>query len=278
MIEWWGKRYQYASDTTLLFWAPNHTLPGWIATAWLLSQDLRRMSIQRAVLFVVLAPIWAPLTALGIAPLVATAIGHRLWIDRDSGPVRDVFDFRVVVVSLVCIAMIFPYLVAGSGEVPIGYLSDIRWVGETAVARVIEFAIVEFAGLALLLVIREPRDPLLWVAIVVLLMLPFYYFGPYNDLVMRTSIPALMLIAIRMGRWLSTPVAPRELPFTRTLAIVLLAIGAVTPIMEFSRAFMESPWPMNVRSSVADVTRGAHYLTPADQPWLERFLRPSSVH
>ncbi len=50
-------------------------------------------------------------------------------------------------------------------------------------------------------------------------------------------------------------------------------IGAATPFMEFARVFIEPRWDMNVRASVIEVTRGSHYLTPLQQPWLQRFLR-----
>lgn len=46
----------------------------------------------------------------------------------------------------------------------------------------------------LLLVKHERRNPLLYLSSVVLLILPFFKFGAANDLVMRVSIPALMII------------------------------------------------------------------------------------
>ena len=49
-----------------------------------------------------------------------------------------------------------------------------------------------------------------------------------------------------------------------------------SPVMELARPFLHPSWPMNVRSSLVVVTRGNHYLTPSDQPWLEEFMRRSS--
>ena len=276
MIEWWARFFQYSSTTTLLFWVPNHTMPGWIATAWLLGQDLDRLSLRRAVLFVVLAPIWSPLTALGIAPLVLALIVQRWWKERSWAVVARVLDPRVVIPAVVCLALIYPYLTAGTEKVASGFVADIQWIGDDIVPRYLEFVLVEFVGLAALLVFRQPRDLLLWVAIAVLLALPIYRFGPYNDLAMRSSIPALALLAIRLGRWLSVPAEVVRSPRASLAAIVLLAIGAVTPFMELARPFLHPPWPMNVRSSLVDVTRGTHYLTPSDQPWLEQFLRRPS--
>jgi len=271
-LEWWAFIFQYSSLTTQLFWVPNHALPGWIAIAWLLGQDVRRLPTATAILFVVFAPLWSPLTAIGIAPIVGAALLHRLVVVRPPGFLRELLDWRMAVPALACCVLVFPYLVAGSDKVASGGNADIRWVGEDIVPRYIEFVLFEFVGFAVLLLRRDRRDPLLWAAVAVLLALPCYRFGPYNDLAMRASIPPLVLLAIRMGDWLSTPFVRRE-SGARLIAIVLLGIGAVTPFMEFARVFITPRWELNERASLPDVTRGTHYLTPLDQPWLSHFLR-----
>ena len=269
-LEWWAFIFQYSSLTTQLFWVPNHALPGWIAIAWLLGQDPRRLPIAPAVLFVVFAPLWSPLTAIGIAPIVAVALLHRGIVARPG--LRELLDWRLLVPVAACCLLVFPYLVAGSSEVRSGGNAEIRWVGEDLVPRIIEFVLFEFAGFAALLLVRDRRDPLLWAAVVVLLALPWYRFGPYNDLAMRASIPALVLLAIRLGGWLSTPFVRRETG-ARLIAIALLVIGAVTPFMEFARVFITPRWDLDTQASLPDVTRGTHYLTPLDKPWLLRFVR-----
>jgi len=279
-LEWWAFLFQYSSQTTQLFWVPNHALPGWIAIAWLLACDPRRLPIGPAILFVAFAPLWSPLTAIGIAPIVGVAIVHRLAVDRTWTSFVRLFDRRallsVIVPALACVVLVYPYLVLGGDKIASGNNADVRWVGEDFVPRYIEFVLFEFAGFALLLIVRNLRDALLWAAIVVLLALPFYRFGPYNDLAMRASIPALTLLAIRLGTWLSTPIATTKDPRSRSLAIVLLLVGAVTPFMEVARVFIQPRWDMNVTSPVIDVTRGTHYLTPRDRPWANRFLRDAA--
>ncbi len=272
-LEWWAFLFQYSSQTTQLFWVPNHALPGWLAVAWLLSCDPRKLPIASAILFVAFAPLWSPLTVIGIAPLVGVAIVHRLALTRGASSFARLFDARMLVPAAACILLIYPYLVLGSGKIASGSNAEVRWVGEDFVPRYIEFVLFEFAGFVFLLLKRNRRDPLLWVATLTLLALPFYRFGPYNDLAMRSSIPALTLIAIQLGTWLSTPLAVTRDVRSRTVAIALLAIGAVTPSMEVARIFIEPRWDMNRTASVIDVTRGTHYLTPRDQPWANRWLR-----
>lgn len=275
-LEWWAFLFQYSSQTTQLFWVPNHALPGWLAIAWLLACDPRRLPIGPAVLFVAFAPLWSPLTAIGIAPIAGAAILHRLMLDRSWAGLARLLDVRVVVPVVACIALVYPYLVLGSDKIASGNNAHVRWVGEDFVPRYIEFVLFEFAGFALLLLRRHRRDPLIWTAVLVLLALPFYRFGPYNDLAMRASIPALTLLAIRLGTWLSTPLAITKDPRSRLLATGLLLVGAVTPFNEIARVFILPRWPMNVRASVIDVTRGTHYITSRDRPWANRFLRDSA--
>jgi hypothetical protein len=276
MIEWWPRYMQYGSSTTQLFWGPNHALPGWIATAWLLSRDAKASMIRPGGLFVILTPIWAPLTALGLLPLVAAAVIRNVRVAGLSRVVFAVLDVRVVAIAAICALFVLPYLVAGGDKIPVGLISDIPFVGDDWVRRYFEFIFFEFLGLAALLVKKAPADPLIWVASAVLLTLPFFRFGPYNDLVMRGSIPALALLAIYLGRWLSTPYRFAADQGSRVLAGALLIVGAVTPFMEFARVFIVPPWAMNTRASLIDITRGPHYLTPVDQPWLNTFLAPSS--
>ncbi len=273
-LEWWAFIFQYSSQTTQLFWVPNHALPGWIAVAWLLGRDLRRLPAAPAVLFVLLVPIWSPLTAIGVAPLVGAALLVRFGTERVGVALRALLDWKIVVATIVCLFLVYPYLTAGSDKVASGSNSDLRFVGEQFVPRYIEFVLFEFAGFAVLLLRRDRRDALLWAAVVVLLALPIYRFGPFNDLAMRASIAPLTLLAIRMGGWLSTPRVFVRGPVAAGLAVVLLGIGAVTPFMEFARVFIEPAWPMNENAAVPDVTRGTHYLTPRAQPWLQRFVAP----
>jgi len=271
MIEWWQSFIMYGSLTTQLFWAPNHTLPGWIAAAWFVSRDPRAIPASAVVLCVTTSAFWAPLTAIGIVPLAVAAIASRAKRDGIVRVVRETLDWRLLIPVVICLGLVFPYLVAGSDTIQSGLMADIPWVGEDYGWRHLEFVLVEFAGIATLLLLRHGRDPLLWAAVALLALLPVVYFGPYNDLAMRGSVAALALLAIYAGRWLSSPWSMRDAGL-RALLVVLLAIGAVTPIFEIARAVQAKPWPLNERASLIEVTQGTHYFTLIDQPWMHRFM------
>ena len=275
-IEWWASIFQYPAMTTQLFWAPGHALPGWIAVAWLLGRGDRRLPIPIAVSLVALIPMWSPLAAIGVAPIIAVAVCRELKYMSVGRWASTFLDVRLIICVVTALALIFPYLVLGSETLHHGWMSDIPWVGEDFTARYVEFVTLEFLLLAVLLLWRFRLDPLLVTATVVLLAIPIYHFGPANDLALRTSNPGLALLAIRMGQWLSSRVAGGFDVRARVIAVMLLAIGAVTPFLEVSRLFTDDRWNMNTHDSLIEAAKGRpapHYLTPRDQPWPDRFLR-----
>ena len=278
-LEWWAFLFQYSSHTTQLFWVPNHALPGWIAIAWLLGHEGRRLPIQAAILIVACTPLWSPLTAIGLALIFAAAIVAQWWRDGSWKDLAAAFDWRVVVPVAILAVLVYPYLLLSSALVGWGTNFDVPWGSDDFVLRYIEFVGLEFALIAALLLRRREHMALIAVATLVLLLLPFYRFGPANDLAMRASIPALALLALCVGRWLSTPYTDTRDAGARVLVVMLLAVGAITPLMEVARVFIEPRWEMDTHSSLIDVTHGRapHYLAPRNQPWAERFLGPSSV-
>ncbi len=274
-LEWWAFIFQYSSHTTQLFWVPNHALPGWIAIAWLLGYQGKRLPIAPAILMVALTPLWSPLTAIGLAPIFGVAIVADLMRDRSRHWFAAVLDLHFVGPVLICCVLIYPYLLLGSGTVGSGFSYKVPWVGEDFAPRYLEFVIFEFVLFAALLLWRYRLEPLLVCSIVLLLILPTYRIGGVNDLAMRASIPALALLAIRLGDWLSTPIERTRDADVRIIVAGLLVIGAVTPFMEIARVFIEPRWDMDTRHSLVEVTHGyaPHYLTPRDQPWANWVLR-----
>lgn len=271
-IEWWAGLFQYSSHTTQLFWVPNHALPGWLVVAWLLGMKRGALPTGLALALIACVPLWSPLTAIGLAPLLLVAGIDAL---RAQGA-RALLQPAGLVVALVLAGLVFPYLLlAGqalpftmaTGHAPPTYFWE----------RYVEFVLLEFLPLGVLLLLRDRRDPLVWTAVLVLLLLPLVRFGPYNDLAMRASIPALAVLAIRMGTWFAERWSqPGGAEDTRaSFAMLLFAIGALTPLLEFSRVLVLSPWAFNPQRSVIATTGGnaPHYLAPVDQEWVRRMLR-----
>jgi hypothetical protein len=99
------------------------------------------------------------------------------------------------------------------------------------------FCVLEFGLYGLLLrpadAGREIRSKaLLLTTVGCLLLFPLYRYGASNDLVMRSSIPALYILAVFVGRALSGHALGSR---RRAVLVTLLLLGSVTPLIQFQR-------------------------------------------
>ena len=278
-IEWWAVTFQYSSNTTLLFWVPNHALPAWLAMALCYRHWRQPGFLGWAGLCLGLLPLWTPFAALGLLPFfgLATlralkyALRTRLGL-RSDGLLWPSSLLCVVGLSIGLVSSI--YLLANAGHIP--QRNGSAGGGGGFVQTYLSFVLCEFGILALLLW-KPMCSTLLGVALAILLGLPWLSFGPSNDLVMRASIPALLVLAIVASRYLletNTGGDRRR----RNAVIVVLLIGAITPGEEFIRAFQYRPMRMDTRHSLLDNDPWVpeHYATRASHPWLKAILRTAT--
>ncbi|MEN9315792.1 MAG: hypothetical protein RIS35_2185, partial [Pseudomonadota bacterium] len=92
------------------------------------------------------------------------------------------------------------------------------------------------------------------------------------DFAMRASIPALMILAIGLADSLPTLLSPMRRGLRPSLAVAVVALGAVTPISEFARAILLPSWPPDPERSLPEATRGSHYLLRIDDGHRPPFL------
>jgi uncharacterized RDD family membrane protein YckC len=107
-------------------------------------------------------------------------------------------------------------------------------------------------------------------------LLPLVAFGPYNDLAMRASIPALVVLAMTAASALSAPTPSRQRGVYWPILLVLL-LGVPTAVMEMIRAVQEPAWkPDYSRSLVPDpaAVYPAHYVTRLTNSLVDGLLRP----
>lgn len=143
------------------------------------------------------------------------------------------------------------------------------------------FVSVEFGLIALALVLTRVRDrDYLLVAVVVLLMLPLFSYGPSNDAGLRLSVPALVILAILCIQVVSSrPVASASHLPVMLLGLVL-AIGANTAINELSRALLFPRWQANYSFTLAERQGGVpapHYAAHLNNPMLEFILKKPRI-
>ncbi|GJD63094.1 hypothetical protein [Methylobacterium frigidaeris] len=230
-LEQWLGNLQFSSHVTQLFWVPNHAASGWIFVG---AYCLWRASALRASSLAVvfgLCVFWSPLSAIGALPFLIVA----LLVDRAAGRLTPgaVATVGLAGLGLLPVAI---YLGADAGRVPHGFQD---MTGEFA-SRYVLFLTIEIVP-ALVVLGLGPGSILgadRWtrretgLVLGLLLLAPLYRLGG-ADFVMRASIPALALMALRVGT-----AVPRLHGRSAALAVAILGIGAVTPLYEVTRAMV----------------------------------------
>ena len=270
-IEWWMPYFQYSSNTTLLFWAPNHALPAWLGILLVLrhwrSPELARITP----LLATAVPLWSPLAAIGLFPFFLLGLAWR----RD---LRTLFSPRTCLVFIPVAGVLAAYLGMESASVKHGWML-------TRFSSPIDFAycyalfcLLEFGILALVLARIAPLDLPVRIAIVVLCLLPMVLYGPGNDLAMRGSIPALTVLALATVR----PLVQSQRSAWHIMLTLILAIGMLGAFQEPFRAMTRKAWQIKGQTlpeAVAWIAPDspdffpAHYFAPVNSSGVQRFMR-----
>lgn len=236
-MEWWVP-LSYPSLTNQLLWAPNHCLPIWIVTLlyWRHRQGNEFFPVIAAAL--PLSLIWTPFAAPALLPFVVLAgigaIRLRGWrcLPWTSCTAALAFALPVGVFLLTDAAPIPTTLAtAASASHPVGYALQPFSAHSYAL-----FVCCEFLFLALVMAPHLHQDKAeFWLALAILLALPFIRLGPSNDLGLRLSAPPLIVLLLVS---LSTLLARKRLaqPTSLWIACFFLLIGAHTAFNELWRA------------------------------------------
>jgi hypothetical protein len=223
-LEPWAGPFQYSSNTTLLYWVPQHSLAAWLMTGMVVTsvyapQGLRWLGISLAV-----GILWSPFGVIGVAPyliLLLLLLPAAQWRKLVMGRSTLLFNLAVVWVAAIHIL----YLASNRYEFPMGFVWQSAEDSHRLVWLLVAFWLVEFALLAAvtasllavgsrssggrgaqswqrlrLVSIQEKfkveplQLSLFVVSLIILFALPLLKVGYLNDLVMRASIPSLFVL------------------------------------------------------------------------------------
>ena len=274
-LETWAGAYRYASQTSLLFWAPNHALPAWLLALVVWRHRVQGLNAPAAALLLLGAVCWSPLMALGAAPLLVWSVARRLpWsvVQLELGSAAT----WAVLPALLILAR---FLTAGElGRFNVLPEADLAGAGthNAAYIQYALFAALEWGLLALVLLALGQRSALLALALLELALLPLFRFGPGNELAMHAAIPALTILMMSTIAALERPGPHR--PARKGLMGALLALllaGAATPLFELERAFQPGPRYRDDARTFIDINGTPWpYVTRLDQADLEHALKP----
>lgn len=258
-IEWWSSWIQYASNTTSLYWVPQHAIPAWLVVVMMMRQMKRRTVLPVLGIVMVSTLLWSPFAALGLAPFFAVLMVRY-------GFNELAFNWRTWAAIVAIGIPILIYLNAGTSGIPHGFVWNQPCGldnGYCFNARTYWlFILLEIAGpLAVLAFARIERLEFLLTAAASLCLLPLVHVGVGNDLATRGSICGLAVISI-----LCTQALVERSRLTMVMMSAVLLVGIPTSGGEMLRAFVE-PSRVSQDSKIEEVWAGriilrAQYFAP----------------
>jgi hypothetical protein len=230
-LEWWSGWMQYSSTMTSLLWAPQHAIFAWLVTAIMIRQWQRSTCLDYLAVLCCCVLLASPFAAFGLIPF-GLALCFR-W-----GLRKIALDWKAWTAMLLLGLPIVAYLTMGGSTIKSDFiwkdfcvLSEQHCFSAQSYLFVMLLEVVPFVAI-LLFSAREYRG-LLIAATVLLLLVPFYRIGPYNDFAMRASIPALGFLAVLTAKTILTSPRRFALPM-----LAMFLVGALTPGGELTRAFV----------------------------------------
>lgn len=234
-IEWWAGQVQYSSNTTLLFWAPNHTLAAWLATALLLRFNTSiTIMANTAPLLLPALLIWSPLSAIGYFILLASALINYRHFKSSWPPFIHCLLPQIIPIGLIVI-----FLSSGASQIP-ATASPSASSDHGTLDQALLFLTLELGIIAPIFMFR--RNHLEVISFIALLVIPSISFGGSNDLAMRASIPLFAVLWLGIINVLLQDEYSRSKRPTIALVLLLWAIGSYTAISELARSLQRPSW------------------------------------
>ena len=240
MLEWNNSDIdmQFTAITTGMIYVPQHLIPAVITTMLFIQLWRDQAVVAVSGVIVVITAFWSPFVALGLLPIAALIALHQ--------GVRPFLSWQNLACALPLAALLVTYLLSGAGAIERGWLWQ-RYEWSELASFVPLFLLAEFLILATLLWLLSPalrRNGLFIVALAVMALLPLYTYGIFNDLLMRVSLPAVVIVCwcaatILVSNGSNIKRLTLRQGALTALVILVLAIGAVTPYVEVRRSVIQ---------------------------------------
>jgi len=259
-IDNWAWQIQYSSNSTLVYWVPHHAIPAWLLTGMVVTSIYKVHDLKYLGIAIAASILWSPFAVLGIFPyLIFLSIKYLSQKNR-----KHIFNSCSLVINIIALwtgIIYLLYIASNNFSFPITFIwNDIR-DKQLLFSTLLQFWSLEFGFIAFLTIsyfiykflkhngenqttsrkLKKKRSGLQFLyieiyafSILILIFLPFLKMGIYNDIVMRSSIPALFVFWAVVGKIL---VEPRR-GFQNKFNIIHIFI-LITVIVGFFSSFSE---------------------------------------
>jgi dolichol-phosphate mannosyltransferase len=266
-LEWWAGYdfWNYSSNTTHLYWAPQHAIGGWLTTSLLFSLLQNKEKQPTPGTFILaISFLWSNFVLIGLLPVMAVLLLKNGY--------RNFFNLKSFVPAIGIIMPLGFYYLGNQ------YPHIHSFIGEQGrfihvFSKYLLFCLLEFGVFAFFIFryfhkLSQENRILVVMTMTALMFIPFYRFGYYNDLAMRASIPSLFILQIILIKLWNN--------YSKALKIALvmvLLIGAITPLAEMVRSYQSANRNRNQNISLMQIPGriAAQYLG-SDQSFYYKYL------
>ncbi len=233
-LEWWSGLMSYPAHTSMLYWAPPHTIAMWIITGMLMYRGLRRDTSQDLAFLTSGAILHSAFTFIGLLPFSILAA----WESR----AKKSLSFSNLFVAPLLVLIVLAFYLSRMESLPQGPIWKFYPLQESWIL-LFTFYFLEFGLYAFLCMdgSHEFWTPRMrrwwWVMLACLFAFPLYKIGTYNDFPMRGADPALFLLCVFIGWRIVEHANAKKSGRVRWL-VLFLCIGACTAGTEITRSLV----------------------------------------
>jgi len=245
-LETWAGNLQYSSFTTQLFWVFNQSIPAWLCiiviarrATFPTKQSPNSVGIasgkeqerprndgrSELILLWSLCFFFAPLASVGLLPYILIELIKQT--DFKS-PFKNLRWEQLAAALIIFLLSTF-YFTANTAAQSRGFQS-------LPLDKFLLFFLLEGGILWLILTPSKYKDPRWIVTGILLALIPFIQLGSDRDFVMRASIAPLFYLMLMTGEIIFNKSAHHVSLITRYSLLVLLVLGAFTPLYEINRS------------------------------------------
>jgi len=265
-IEMWADYFEYSSNTTLIYWVPQHTIVSWLIIGIIVDALYNKQNIKHLGMVVTAGIIWSPFSIVGVTPYLLLILFFYLLPQNR----KYLFNWQSIIFNALSIGIgvIYSlYIASNQFKFPIGFIWQYSENPASLAFRILIFLCLEFAFLAFLILlfiilgafhlnttafsrhnwptllgqefgITPIQIYLFLISLGVLGILPLFKMGFYNDLVMRSSIASLFIFWAFVAKVVADASfrVKKKYKSLYSLISIILILGFLTSFNEIARS------------------------------------------
>ena len=223
--EMWLSPFHYFSHTRNLFWAPQHCVPTWLMIGIMLNQKQVSPLLMRSFPLVTVSMLlWSPLCLLGLIPFIFAMMKYhwKEWLRLSLETVLTCLLFLLLIAFIVSNDFSFKMLFAPN------FIVD-YWEKHCL------FILSEFILLSTIIFFSNNKiedSNFLLTAFGLLLIIPIFILGQWNDWSIKLSMPPLFVLSVFMIKQIVWLIENKN--NLAWVSVFLFGICAWTPLEELA--------------------------------------------